>query len=104
MSISSKQFLEKLAKVKTNQASYQKDALCHALNSKGLENTIESFMEVLHKQTPSNPLSFYKVQCPVWGVLTGKSMLQKTKTGYKINAKLTPGQLKEAKKICEGLA
>ena len=102
--ITGDQYLELLSKTRTNQANYQKIGNCEILSHDNLEATFEQMQNALAKNNPDKPREFFKgSSCPVFKVCTSKGIWIKTKTGYKINAKLSKSQIMQARKICEEL-
>jgi hypothetical protein len=98
------QYLEILRKTRTNQANYQKIGNCEILSHDNLEATFEQMQNALAKNNPDKPREFFiGSSCPVFKVCTSKGIWLKTKTGYKINAKLSENQIMQARKICERL-
>lgn len=96
------QYLELLSKTRTNQANYQRIVNCFLLQSPKFEASQEEIAKELLSQNSGKTLKFFNSsECPVWKIMSGKSMLVKNGQNWRLNTKLSEAQLKEAKRICE---
>lgn len=80
------QLFDLLNKGKYNQANYQLVVVKSLIKSNNLTQTKDQLVEALVSENPQIESKYFKSgSCPVWKVLSKKSILLKNDDGFKLN-------------------